>query len=76
MKELVQGWANPFHDAVMNIPADAEIKPIALEDFVPKTGMWDNRGGRVTLMGDAAHTMTMCTWFFHQCRVSSCIRAR
>ncbi|KAI4098138.1 MAG: hypothetical protein L6R37_006649 [Teloschistes peruensis] len=59
MKELVQGWANPFHDAVMNIPADAEIKPIALEDFVPKTGMWDNRGGRVTLMGDAAHTMTM-----------------
>ncbi|KAI4198288.1 MAG: hypothetical protein LQ350_005371 [Teloschistes chrysophthalmus] len=37
MKELVQGWANPFRDAVMNIPADAEIKPIALEDFVPKT---------------------------------------
>ncbi|KAL8663301.1 MAG: hypothetical protein Q9202_003937, partial [Teloschistes flavicans] len=59
MKELVQGWANPFRDAVMNIPADAEVKPIALEDFVPKTGMWDNRGGRVTLMGDAAHTMTM-----------------
>ncbi|KAL8706572.1 MAG: hypothetical protein Q9201_000385 [Fulgogasparrea decipioides] len=60
MKELVDGWANPFHDCVMNIPADAEIKAIALEDFVPRPGLWDNRSGRVTLMGDAAHAMTMC----------------
>ncbi|KAL8664901.1 MAG: hypothetical protein Q9168_007813 [Polycauliona sp. 1 TL-2023] len=59
MKELVDGWANPFHDCVMNIPADAEIKAIALEDFVPRKEQWDNRDGRVTLMGDAAHAMTM-----------------
>ncbi|KAL8687312.1 MAG: hypothetical protein Q9218_006479 [Villophora microphyllina] len=59
MKELVGGWANPFRDAVINIPADAEIKAIALEDFLPKKGLWDNRGGKVTLMGDAAHAMTM-----------------
>lgn len=61
MKELVNGWANPFHDCVMNIPADTEIKAIALEDFVPKMNQWDNQGGRVTLIGDAAHAMTMCT---------------
>ncbi|KAL8779029.1 MAG: hypothetical protein Q9213_007144 [Squamulea squamosa] len=59
MKELVDGWANPFYDCVMNIPADAEIKAIALEDFVPRKGLWDNNDGRVTLMGDAAHAMTM-----------------
>lgn len=61
MKELVHGWTDPFYTCVMNIPEDAEIKTIALEDFVPKRGLWDNQDGRVTLMGDAAHAMTMCT---------------
>ncbi|KAI4286446.1 MAG: hypothetical protein L6R35_004299 [Caloplaca aegaea] len=59
MKELVDGWASPFHECVMHIPPDAEVKAIALEDFVPRQGMWDNRDGRLTLMGDAAHAMTM-----------------
>ncbi|KAL8870915.1 MAG: hypothetical protein Q9174_003149 [Haloplaca sp. 1 TL-2023] len=63
MKELVQGWTNPFYDCVMNIPGDAEVKAIGLEDFVPRVGMWENRQGRVTLMGDAAHAMTMCRSF-------------
>ncbi|KAL8826377.1 MAG: hypothetical protein Q9170_007427 [Blastenia crenularia] len=61
MKELVNGWTNPFHECVMNIPADAEVKAIALEDFIPRPNLWDNKDGRVTLMGDAAHAMTMCT---------------
>ncbi|KAI4121272.1 MAG: hypothetical protein LQ341_007428, partial [Variospora aurantia] len=59
MKALVDGWASPFHECVMHIPPDAEVKAIGLEDFVPRQGMWDNRDGRVTLMGDAAHAMTM-----------------
>ncbi|KAL8946602.1 MAG: hypothetical protein Q9222_007022 [Ikaeria aurantiellina] len=59
MKELVQGWAEPFYECVMSVPADAEVKAIALEDFVPKPGLWDNQHGRITLMGDAAHAMTM-----------------
>ncbi|KAL8814985.1 MAG: hypothetical protein Q9223_005837 [Gallowayella weberi] len=59
MKELVNGWADPFYTCVMNIPEDTEIKTIALEDFVPRQGLWDNQNGRVTLMGDAAHAMTM-----------------
>ena len=63
MKEMVDGWTNPFYSCVMNIPADAEIKAIALEDFVPRKGLWDNKDGRITLIGDAAHAMTMCTLF-------------
>ncbi|KAL8996071.1 MAG: hypothetical protein Q9188_006656 [Gyalolechia gomerana] len=59
MKELVDGWAHPFYECVMNIPADADVKVITLEDFVPRPNMWDNRDGTVTLMGDAAHAMTM-----------------
>ncbi|KAI4178212.1 MAG: hypothetical protein LQ346_007525 [Caloplaca aetnensis] len=59
MQELAEGWTEPFRECVMNIPADAAVKAIALEDFVPKPGLWDNRDGRVTLMGDAAHAMTM-----------------
>lgn len=63
MQELAEGWTEPFRECVMNIPADAAVKAIALEDFVPKPGLWDNRDGRVTLMGDAAHAMTMCMSF-------------
>ncbi|KAL8913331.1 MAG: hypothetical protein Q9171_001808 [Xanthocarpia ochracea] len=59
MKEMVDGWTNPFYNCVINIPADAEIKAIALEDFVPRKDLWDNKDGRITLMGDAAHAMTM-----------------
>ncbi|KAL8646155.1 MAG: hypothetical protein Q9210_006297 [Variospora velana] len=59
MKELVDEWASPFHECVMHIPLDAEVKAIALEDFVPRQAMWDNRDGRMTLLGDAAHAMTM-----------------
>ncbi|KAL8657430.1 MAG: hypothetical protein Q9226_001923 [Calogaya cf. arnoldii] len=59
MKELVDGWANPFYNCVMNIPADADVKAIALEDFVPRERLWDNKDGRATLVGDAAHAMTM-----------------
>lgn len=60
MKTLAAWWIEPFRDCVMNIPDDTEAKAIALEDFVSKEGMWDNQEGRVTMVGDAAHAMTMC----------------
>ena len=61
MKRFAQSWAEPFKEIVDCIPPSAEVKNISLEDWPPEKGMWDNRGGRVTLVGDAAHTMTMCT---------------
>jgi hypothetical protein len=61
MKTMAKGWAEPFQEMVMSIPEDADPKAVAVEDFLPKQRMWDNMGGRITLVGDAAHTMTMCT---------------
>lgn len=60
MKSLAPSWANPFKEIVDCIPPSAEVKSISLEDWPPEKGMWDNLGGRVTLVGDAAHTMTTC----------------
>jgi hypothetical protein len=63
MKKITSGWIEPFRGLVQDIPDDAEPKAINLEDWPPKKGAWDNRGGRVTLIGDAAHAMTMCKSF-------------
>lgn len=63
MKSLAEGWTDPFRACVMNIPEDSSVKAIALEDFVPKKDMWDNLEGKVTMIGDAAHAMTMCKDF-------------
>lgn len=60
MKSFVQGWAEPFKEIVDRIPTSDEVKSISLEDWPPGKGVWDNLNGRVTMVGDAAHTMTMC----------------
>ena len=65
MKSMAKGWAEPFQEMVMSIPEDADAKAIVLEDFVPKERLWTNMEGRATLVGDAAHTMTMCTYSIH-----------
>ncbi|TKA72540.1 hypothetical protein B0A49_04234 [Cryomyces minteri] len=59
MKRLVEGWAEPFRECVTRIPEGTEVKTIRLEDFVPRVGMWESKQGRVTMLGDAAHAMTM-----------------
>lgn len=64
MKSFAWGWAEPFKEIVTCIPPSAEVKSISLEDWPPGKGVWDNLDGRVTLVGDAAHTMTMCTFAF------------
>ena len=62
MKEIAQGWCEPFRSFVIDVPEETEVKVVRLEDWVPGTDgrVWDNRNGRVTLVGDAAHAMTMC----------------
>lgn len=63
MKFMSKGWVEPFRSIVQDIPEDTEAKVISLEDWVPNQGLWDNAGGRITLVGDAAHAMTMCRFF-------------
>lgn len=60
MKQVADGWVEPFRSIVHDIPDLEDVKAIKLEDWVPEIGIWENRTGRITLLGDAAHPMTMC----------------
>ncbi|KAL2205376.1 FAD binding domain-containing protein [Sarocladium strictum] len=62
MKTISGGWAEPFRSIVHNLPEDADVKTISLEDWVPPSiEKWNVKDGlqRVVLVGDSAHAMTM-----------------
>ncbi|KAM3498455.1 hypothetical protein MY10362_008229 [Beauveria mimosiformis] len=59
---IMQRRAAEFHPTLRDVvrkltPDDAEVAEILLQDWPCQ--QWDNRGGRVSLAGDAAHAMTM-----------------
>lgn len=60
MRNISSGWIPPFRDLVHSIPEATETKVISLEDWPPKKEAWNNHGARVTMIGDAAHAMTIC----------------
>lgn len=65
MRSMAEGWAEPFKEIVQSIPDGTEAKPITLEDWpTPPKGSWVNLNGKATLVGDAAHAMTMCKFNF------------
>ncbi|KIW12086.1 hypothetical protein PV08_09360 [Exophiala spinifera] len=57
LRKRADGWADPFKSAVEWMPEDVKAKVVQLKIWSP-TSDWDNRDGRVTLAGDAAHSMT------------------
>lgn len=60
MKTLAKGWVEPFRSLVQNMPEgekECDIMPIILADWLPRRTA--EFGGRVVLLGDAAHTMVM-----------------
>lgn len=57
LKQRMEGWADPYRSAVEWIPPETKAKAVPFKIWGPESG-WDNRGGRVTLSGDAAHSMT------------------
>ncbi|KAK2768631.1 hypothetical protein FQN54_000487 [Arachnomyces sp. PD_36] len=57
MKRLTATWAEPFRSLVHNLPDDNEAVCINLEDWIPEKGAHGT--GRIALVGDAAHSMTM-----------------
>jgi 2-polyprenyl-6-methoxyphenol hydroxylase-like FAD-dependent oxidoreductase len=52
-------WGSPYKEVADWIPKGTRVRTIGtgLKVFAPK-GSWDNRNGRVTMAGDAAHAMT------------------
>lgn len=52
------GMFRPLREAILDIPEDTAALEIVLEDW--PTQEWPSKDGRVALLGDAAHTMTMC----------------
>lgn len=57
MKAMAQPLEARLKIAVEAIPDDSEVLEIKLQDW--PTRAWDSHHGRVTLVGDAAHAMTM-----------------
>jgi 2-polyprenyl-6-methoxyphenol hydroxylase-like FAD-dependent oxidoreductase len=57
MKQRATQFKPVLRDVVHAIPEGSEVTEIVLQDWpcLP----WDNRSGRITLAGDAAHAMTM-----------------
>lgn len=60
MKRRARGFVGFLQDAVNRIPDGTPVTEIKLADW--ECLPWDNHEGRVTLAGDAAHAMTMCTF--------------
>lgn len=59
IKTITSDWAPHLRKLIEIIPDDAEATAIHLADWFPST---KREHERVVLMGDAAHTMTMCKW--------------
>ncbi|KAF3020137.1 hypothetical protein E8E14_008313 [Neopestalotiopsis sp. 37M] len=51
------GFFPVLRDAIEAVPQDVEILNVSLQDWA--TQSWRSVGGRVTILGDAAHPMTM-----------------
>ncbi|KAE8364681.1 hypothetical protein BDV27DRAFT_172200 [Aspergillus caelatus] len=57
MKRRSEGFVPVLRNAVQKIPEGTPVLEIKLADW--ECLDWDNKNGRVTLAGDAAHAMTM-----------------
>lgn len=55
LKEQCGGLAEPWRSSILWIPDDTKVSQNRLGYWVPTP--WDNRDGRTTLVGDAAHPM-------------------
>jgi 2-polyprenyl-6-methoxyphenol hydroxylase-like FAD-dependent oxidoreductase len=61
MKRRAATFVPFLRDVFQNIPEGTPVVEVKLADWTPQS--WDNRNGAVTLVGDAAHAMTMCMSF-------------
>lgn len=59
MKKLTDNWSEPFRSLVHKLPGDVEVRSIRIEDWMFRLGR-EHAHPRAVLMGDSAHTMTVC----------------
>jgi hypothetical protein len=58
IRRIAQDWAEPFRSFVNLITDASSVKQLDLEDFAPHADL--HSAGKVVLVGDAFHAMTMC----------------
>ena len=58
-RQRMDGWGSPYKEVADWIPEGTTVRAVGtgLKVFAPKA-KWDNKNGRVTIGGDAAHSMT------------------
>lgn len=56
LKEKAETFCEPFRSANLWVPEGTTVTSNNLSYWIPVH--WDNRNGRITLVGDAAHPMT------------------
>ncbi|KAM0426443.1 hypothetical protein ACHAPT_008134 [Fusarium lateritium] len=57
LKDVGSTFFSPLREAIEAVRDDVQLLDIKIQDWQPAE--WDNQGGRVTILGDAAHAMTM-----------------
>lgn len=58
IREIAQDFSEPFRSFLLLIPSDVNVKQLDLDDWaLPHES---SAAGTHTLVGDAAHAMTMC----------------
>lgn len=68
MKKLSDNWSEPFRSLVQKLPVDTEARSIRIEDWMFQLGR-KHAHPRVALVGDSAHTMTMCMFVVSLCYI-------
>jgi len=58
IRAFAETWSEPFRSIANSLPEDTEIKCLELYDWLPPKGLHGK--GRVLLVGDSFHPMSMC----------------
>ena len=71
VKKRCQDFAEPFRSANLWVPDGTAVHANRVSFW--ETVAWENRDGRVSLAGDAAHPMTFRTWLDSLGSALSCL---